>query len=141
VAGARREAKLNTVNGLIRATFAELQKGVSVDVRTVNGGIALTLPARAGFHFEGDKVRAEHDKLRAEIREKQRKARKSDEGDDGAIDLSDLNEALEDLNREMAPRVVVIPAPPASPASPALAPLAPLPPMAVDPWGRSISAG
>ena len=59
VTGARREAKLNTVNGAIRATFAELQKGVSVDVRTVNGGITLTLPAKAGFHFEGHTMSGE----------------------------------------------------------------------------------
>ena len=59
VTGARRDAKLNTVNGAIRATFAELQKSVSVDVRTVNGGIALTLPAKAGFHFEGHTMSGE----------------------------------------------------------------------------------
>ncbi|MFI5119975.1 MAG: DUF4097 family beta strand repeat-containing protein [Thermoanaerobaculia bacterium] len=59
VTGARREAKLNTVNGAIRAAFAELQKGVDVDVRTVNGGIALTLPAKAGFRFEGHTMSGE----------------------------------------------------------------------------------
>jgi DUF4097 and DUF4098 domain-containing protein YvlB len=59
VTGARREAKLNTVNGAIRATFTELSKGVSVDVRTVNGGIALTLPAKAGFRFEGHTMSGE----------------------------------------------------------------------------------
>ena len=59
VTGARRDAKLDSVNGAIRATFAELRKGVSVDVRTVNGGIALTLPARAGFRFEGHTMSGE----------------------------------------------------------------------------------
>ncbi|HMA29450.1 MAG TPA: DUF4097 family beta strand repeat-containing protein [Thermoanaerobaculia bacterium] len=59
VTRARREAKLATVNGAIRATFAELQKGVSVDVRTVNGGIELTLPAKAGFRFQGHTMSGE----------------------------------------------------------------------------------
>jgi DUF4097 and DUF4098 domain-containing protein YvlB len=53
VTGARRESKLNTVNGVIRAAFVDLPKGADVDVRTVNGGITLTLPAKAGFRFEG----------------------------------------------------------------------------------------
>jgi len=59
VTGARRETKLNTVNGVIRAAFAELPKGASVDVRTVNGGITLILPARAGFRFEGHTMSGE----------------------------------------------------------------------------------
>jgi DUF4097 and DUF4098 domain-containing protein YvlB len=128
VAGARREAKLNTVNGAIRATFVELSKGVSVDVRTVNGGIALTLPAKAGFRFEGHTMsgeilssfalpravdddeaarargesRAARDKIRAE-RDKVRaevreKQRKARKGDEGDDVVIDLS----DLNETLA---------------------------------------
>ena len=53
IAGARRDAKLNTVNGAIEAIFTDLPKGAALDVRTVNGSIALTLPAKAGFRLEG----------------------------------------------------------------------------------------
>jgi len=59
VTGARRESKLNTVNGVIRAAFVDLPKGANVDVRTVNGGITLTLPAKAGFRFEGHTMSGE----------------------------------------------------------------------------------
>jgi DUF4097 and DUF4098 domain-containing protein YvlB len=59
VAGGRRDAKLNTVNGAIEAGFSELPKGATLDVRTVNGGIALTLPAKAGFHLEGHTMSGE----------------------------------------------------------------------------------
>jgi DUF4097 and DUF4098 domain-containing protein YvlB len=59
VAGGRRDAKLNTVNGTIVAGFSELPKGAVLDVRTVNGGIALTLPAKAGFHLEGNTMSGE----------------------------------------------------------------------------------
>jgi DUF4097 and DUF4098 domain-containing protein YvlB len=59
VTGARRESKLNTVNGMIRAAFVDLPKGANVDVRTVNGGIMLTLPAKAGFRFEGHTMSGE----------------------------------------------------------------------------------
>ena len=127
VTGARREAKLNTVNGAIRATFAELQKGVSVDVRTVNGGITLTLPAKAGFHFEGhtmsgeilssfalpaavdddqaararDESKAARDKIRAE-RDKlhveiREKQRKTRKSDEGDDVVIDLSELNEAL--------------------------------------------
>ena len=127
VTGARREAKLNTVNGAIRATFAELQKGVSVDVRTVNGGIALTLPAKAGFRFEGhtmsgeilssfalpaaadddeaararDESKAARDKIRAE-RDKlkaeiKEKKHKAKKSDEGDDGVVDLSELNEAL--------------------------------------------
>jgi DUF4097 and DUF4098 domain-containing protein YvlB len=59
VTGARRESKLNTVNGVIRAAFVDLPKGANVDVTTVNGGIMLTLPAKAGFRFEGHTMSGE----------------------------------------------------------------------------------
>ncbi|MEO8587397.1 MAG: DUF4097 family beta strand repeat-containing protein [Acidobacteriota bacterium] len=59
LAGGRRDAKLNTVNGAIDATFADLPKGANLDVRTVNGGIALTLPAKAGFRLEGHTMSGE----------------------------------------------------------------------------------
>jgi DUF4097 and DUF4098 domain-containing protein YvlB len=127
VAGARREAKLNTVNGTIRATFAELPKDVNVDVRTVNGGIALTLPAKAGFRFEGhtmsgeilssfplpatadddvatrarDESRAARDKVRAErdkIRaEVREKERKHRKDDDSDEGVIDLSALNEAL--------------------------------------------
>ncbi len=127
VTRARREAKLNTVNGAIRATFAELQKGVSVDVRTVNGGIELTLPAKAGFRFEGhtmsgeilssfalpsaadddeaararDEAKAARDKIRAE-RDKlkaeiKEKKHKAKKSDEGDEGLVDLSELNEAL--------------------------------------------
>lgn len=131
LAGGRRDAKLNTVNGSIDAIFTELPKGTNLDVRTVNGAIALTLPAKAGFHLEGrtmsgeilssfpfppaareardrdeangarEKIRAAQRKIRDEIRRKERAREKDDDGD-VVIDLSDLNEAMADLNREMA---------------------------------------
>ncbi len=121
VTRARRDAKLNTVNGAIRAAFAELPKGVSVDVRTVNGGIDLTLPAKAGFHFEGhtmsgeilssfalpaaadgdeatlarDESRAARDKIRAKrdtLRmEIREKQRKARKGDEGDEEVIDLS--------------------------------------------------
>lgn len=53
LAGARRSLKLNTVNGTIVGSLAELSKGMRIDASTVNGRIALTLPQRAGFRFEG----------------------------------------------------------------------------------------
>jgi DUF4097 and DUF4098 domain-containing protein YvlB len=59
LAGGRRDAKLNTVNGAIEAGFAELPKGAHLDVRTVNGAIALKLPARAGFRLEGHTMSGE----------------------------------------------------------------------------------
>ncbi len=127
VTGARREAKLNTVNGAIRAAFAELPKGVNVDVRTVNGAIALTLPAKAGFRFEGhtmsgeilssfalpvaadddesvrarDETKAARDKMRAE-REKikaeiREKGKKTKKSDEGDDGLVDLSELNEAL--------------------------------------------
>ncbi len=59
LAGARRNAKLNTVNGAIDAGFTDLPKGAHLDVRTVNGAIALTLPAKAGFRLEGHTMSGE----------------------------------------------------------------------------------
>ena len=96
LAGGRRDAKLNTVNGAIEAGFTELPKGAALDVRTVNGAIALTLPAKAGFHLEGhtmsgeilssfgfpaavtpeaDREREEANAAREKIRAEQRKIR------------------------------------------------------------------
>ncbi len=124
---ARREAKLNTVNGAIHATFAELPRGASVDVRTVNGGIELVLPAKAGFHFEGhtmsgeilssfalpaapeddevsrarDESRAARDKIKAERAkikaEIKEKRHKARKSDEGDDGLIDLNELNEAL--------------------------------------------
>ena len=125
VTRARREAKLNTVNGAIHATFAELAKSASVDVRTVNGGIELVLPAKAGFHFEGhtmsgeilssfalpaapeddevtrarDESRAARDKIKAE-RDKikaeiKEKKHKAKKSDEGDEGLIDLSELNE----------------------------------------------
>jgi DUF4097 and DUF4098 domain-containing protein YvlB len=51
--GARRSMKLSTVNGSISASLSELPKGTLVEARTVNGRIALTLPQKASFRFEG----------------------------------------------------------------------------------------
>lgn len=59
VTGARRDSRLNTVNGVIRAAFVELPNGANLDVRTVNGGITLTLPAKAAFRFEGHTMSGE----------------------------------------------------------------------------------
>jgi DUF4097 and DUF4098 domain-containing protein YvlB len=59
LAGGRRDAKLNTVNGAIDAVFTDLPKGSNLDVRTVNGSIALTLPAKAGFRLEGHTMSGE----------------------------------------------------------------------------------
>ena len=127
VTGARRDAKLSTVNGAIRTTFAELPKGMSVDVRTVNGSIALTLPAKAGFRFEGhtmsgeilssfslpvaadegeaararDQSKAARDRVRAErdkVREKIReKRRRARESDEDDDGTIDLSDLNEAL--------------------------------------------
>ena len=59
LAGARRGARLNTVNGSINAIFTELPKGSELSAKTVNGAIALTLPANAGFHLEGHTMSGE----------------------------------------------------------------------------------
>jgi DUF4097 and DUF4098 domain-containing protein YvlB len=127
VTRARRDAKLNTVNGAIHASFAELQKDASVDVRSVNGGIALVLPAKAGFRFEGhtmsgeilssfalpaaadddeaararDESRAARDKIRAD-RDKlkaqiRERQRKSRKGEEADERLVDLSELNEAL--------------------------------------------
>jgi DUF4097 and DUF4098 domain-containing protein YvlB len=101
VAGGRRDTKLNTVNGAIDAVFTELPRGANLDARTVNGSIALTLPAQAGFRLEGhtmsgeilssfafpaaaapeavrenDEVRAERERIRAEQRKVRDEIRK-----------------------------------------------------------------
>ncbi len=59
LSGGRRDAKLNTVNGTIEAGFTDLPKGTDLDVRTVNGRITLTLPAKAGFRLEGHTMSGE----------------------------------------------------------------------------------
>jgi len=104
LAGGRRDAKLNTVNGAIDAIFTDLPKGANLDVRTVNGAIALTLPAKAGFRLEGrtmsgeilssfalpvapapeamrdeDEARADRERIRAEQRKIRREIRKREE--------------------------------------------------------------
>ncbi len=49
VAGTRRSFKARTVNGRVEATAAQLPPGASVDCRTVNGPVTLTLPKDARF--------------------------------------------------------------------------------------------
>jgi DUF4097 and DUF4098 domain-containing protein YvlB len=128
LAGGRRDAKLNTVNGAIDATFADLPKGANLDLRTVNGGIALTLPAKAGFRLEGhtmsgeilssfslptpapeavrdrEEANAERERIRAEQRKlrdeirKKEKDRVRTEKDGGDDIVIDLSE----LNEAMA---------------------------------------
>ncbi len=126
--GGRRDAKLNTVNGAISATFTELPKGAELDARTVNGSIALTLPAKAGFRLEGhtmsgeilssfalpaspapeavresDEARASREKIRAEQRKLREEIRKKEKerkasGDEEEAVVIDLSE----LNEAMA---------------------------------------
>ena len=128
LAGARRDAKLNTVNGTIVAGFTDLPKGAGLDLRTVNGGIALTLPAKAGFRLEGhtmsgeilssfslptpapeavrdrDEANAERERIRAEQRKLRDEIRKKEkdkartEKDGGDDIVIDLSE----LNEAMA---------------------------------------
>ena len=49
IAGTRRSFQARTVNGRIEAAAAQLPPGVSVECRTVNGGVTLTLPKDAKF--------------------------------------------------------------------------------------------
>ena len=131
LAGGRRDAKLNTVNGAIDAIFTDLPKGVNVDVRTVNGAIALTLPAKAGFRLEGrtmsgeilstfplpvtpepeaardgDEARADRERIRAEQRKIRDEIRKREkEGEKARKDRDadgDIVIDLSDLNEAMA---------------------------------------
>ena len=132
LAGGRRDAKLNTVNGAIEAGFAELPKGASLDVRTVNGAIALTLPAKAGFHLEGhtmsgeilssfalpavaapeggrerDEANATREKIRAEqrkVRDEMRRAEKEKvkAKEKASKDEDDVVIDMSDLNEAMA---------------------------------------
>jgi DUF4097 and DUF4098 domain-containing protein YvlB len=130
LAGGRRDARLNTVNGAIEATFAELPKGANLDAKTVNGSIVLTLPAKAGFRLEGhtmsgeilssfalptpapeaarekDEVRAERDKVRAEQRklrdEIRRKEKEKTKVKEKSGDEEDVVIDLSELNEAMA---------------------------------------
>lgn len=49
VAGTRRSFQARTINGRVEATAALLPPGASVDCRTVNGAVLLTLPKDAKF--------------------------------------------------------------------------------------------
>ena len=128
ISGARRDVVAHTVNGAIDASLAELPRDAHVDAETVNGAIALRLPARAAFDFRGhtmngdivstfplpalegadrermraerEKLRAEQEKLRHEIRMRKEHARKDDDADVD-VDLSGLDEGLEALSREL----------------------------------------
>jgi len=130
LAGGRRDAKLNTVNGTIVAAFTDLPKGASLDLRTVNGGIALTLPARAGFRLEGhtmsgeilssfsfptpapeavrerDEATAERERIRAEQRklrdEIRRKGKEGEKSRKSKDGGEDIVIDLSELNETMA---------------------------------------
>jgi DUF4097 and DUF4098 domain-containing protein YvlB len=59
VAGARNNLKLSTVNGNVDAQVSELPKGTEIQLKSVNGNLALNLPAAAGFRFEGKTMSGE----------------------------------------------------------------------------------
>ncbi|HSB36473.1 MAG TPA: hypothetical protein VLH41_06315, partial [Thermoanaerobaculia bacterium] len=59
VAGARRGLKLSTVNGNVDAQVAELPKGTEIELKAVNGNLALKLPSAAGFRFRGTTMSGE----------------------------------------------------------------------------------
>lgn len=126
LAGGRRDAKLNTVNGKIEAAFTELPRGAQLDLRTVNGAIALTLPAKAGFRLEGhtmsgeilssfafpvtplpesvrehDEARAERDRIRAEQRKLRDEIRRKEKTPKVAGD-EDVVIDLSELNEALA---------------------------------------
>ena len=131
LSGGRRDAKLNTVNGTIVAGFTDLPKGADLDVRTVNGGIALTLPAKAGFRLEGhtmsgeilssfplpatpaidavregDEARAARERIRAEQRkvrdEIRRKEKEGEKARKSKDAVEDVVIDLSELNEAMA---------------------------------------
>ncbi len=104
VAGARHGLKLSTVNGSVDAQVSELPKGAEIELKSVNGNLALKLPAAAGFRFEGktmsgeilssfslpfpagedemtraekEKVRAEKEKVRVEVQKVREETRQS----------------------------------------------------------------
>jgi DUF4097 and DUF4098 domain-containing protein YvlB len=56
VQGARRSFRARTVNGRVEAAAALLPAGASVDCRTVNGAVTLTLPKDAKFDFSASAV-------------------------------------------------------------------------------------
>ncbi|HEY3350166.1 MAG TPA: DUF4097 family beta strand repeat-containing protein [Thermoanaerobaculia bacterium] len=130
LAGGRRDAKLNTVNGTIVAAFTDLPKGADLDVRTVNGGISLTLPAKSGFRLEGhtmsgeilssfslptpapeavrerDEATAERERIRAEQRKLRDEIRRKEKEGEKARKSRDGGEDividLSELNEAMA---------------------------------------
>ncbi len=125
VAGTRQGLKLHTVNGNVEATVAELVKGADLELKSVSGNLLLTLPAGAGFRFEGrtlageivstfalpakagaseaarterEKVLAEKAKVLAEkerVREAARERPLSD-------DLAELDRSLAEMSRDLA---------------------------------------
>lgn len=133
VSGARRDVRVHTVNGSIESSSLELPREARIDAATINGNIELRLPAKASFKFSGqtmsgeivstypfpaaedsskgaaeieaakERLRADKERLRAEIRErkKERQSHDSDLDTDLDTDLSGLNEELEELSREM----------------------------------------
>jgi len=59
VAGARSNLTLSTVNGNVDAQVAEIPKGTEIQLKSVNGNLALKLPAAAGFRFDGKTMSGE----------------------------------------------------------------------------------
>jgi DUF4097 and DUF4098 domain-containing protein YvlB len=129
LSGGRRDAKLSTVNGAIEATFSDLPKGTDLELKTVNGSILVTLPARAGFRLEGhtmsgeilssfgfpaaatpepgldgDEARAAREKVRTEqrkVREEIRR-REKDRAKESKASDEDVVVDLSELNEAMA---------------------------------------
>jgi DUF4097 and DUF4098 domain-containing protein YvlB len=125
VAGARHSLSLHTINGSVEAGVVELPKGAELELKSVSGNLSLTLPAAAGFRFEGrtlsgaivstfaipvragtgEAARAEREKVLAEkAKVAAEKERVRDAARERALsgDLAELDRSLDEMSRELA---------------------------------------
>ncbi|MGE5345687.1 MAG: DUF4097 family beta strand repeat-containing protein [Acidithiobacillales bacterium] len=125
VAGARQGLRLQTINGNVEAAVAELLKGAELELKSVSGNLSLSLPAAAGFHFEGRTLsgeivstfplpakarpgevgRADREKLAQEkAKVEMEKARVRQAAREGALsgDLAEMDRSLQEMSRDLA---------------------------------------
>lgn len=121
VEGTRHSFKARTVNGRVEAAAALLPAGASVDCRTVNGAVTLTLPKDAKFDFSASAMsggiastfplpaRTDPESLppKALSREKERERErrrivvKGEDGEDVVVDIQEVQREIEESMREV----------------------------------------
>ncbi|HEV2063114.1 MAG TPA: DUF4097 family beta strand repeat-containing protein [Thermoanaerobaculia bacterium] len=120
VQGTRHSFRARTVNGRVEAAAALLPAGASVDCRTVNGAVTLTLPKDAKFDFSASAmsgaiastfplpVRTAPESLPAKelSREKDRDRTRrivvhDEDGEDVVVDLREVQREIEQSMREV----------------------------------------